>query len=311
MLFQRGINMNFFIRTRGNIRTFIGKHELFCNRLMNGLVSLVVLLVIGHFYGYARIITHFWVAPLLALLCAFLPASGAAILIQLYLLLQLMSLSFGVSMTVLVMLVISYALCAAYQAQNVSNFVNIAAFQRLHIPYIIPMQSALLGTAQEVIPVACGSVISFYLKEVYDNAALLKDKQATLLPTELLRDDVISNPLFYIYVTAMTGLFVIVYVIRCMNITHAWLVAVTSGVAAEFILMLGGYLFMGARSRIPELILANIVTFIVGVMSNYLVLDLDYSRIERVQFEDDDYYYYVTAVPKIRIEEEEKTVKRL
>jgi hypothetical protein len=27
-------------------------------------------------------------------------------------------------------------------------------------------------------------------------------------------------------------------------------------------------------------------------------MNLDYARTERVQFEDDDYYYYVKAVPK-------------
>ena len=50
---------------------------------------------------------------------------------------------------------------------------------------------------------------------------------------------------------------------------------------------------------------------LVGVILNYFVLDLDYSRIEKVQFEDDDYYYYVTAVPKIRIVEEDKEIKKI
>ena len=30
----------------------------------------------------------------------------------------------------------------------------------------------------------------------------------------------------------------------------------------------------------------------------FLFMNLDYARTERVQFEDDDYYYYVKAVPK-------------
>ena len=28
---------------------------------------------------------------------------------------------------------------------------------------------------------------------------------------------------------------------------------------------------------------------------------MDYTRTEKVQFEDDDYYYYVKAVPKIKV----------
>jgi len=31
---------------------------------------------------------------------------------------------------------------------------------------------------------------------------------------------------------------------------------------------------------------------------SFFARNLDYNRIERVQFEDDEYYYYVKAVPK-------------
>lgn len=31
----------------------------------------------------------------------------------------------------------------------------------------------------------------------------------------------------------------------------------------------------------------------------FLCFNLDYSRTEKVQFEDDEYYYYVKAVPKV------------
>ena len=30
----------------------------------------------------------------------------------------------------------------------------------------------------------------------------------------------------------------------------------------------------------------------------FIFMNLDYARTENVQFEDDEYYYYVTAVPK-------------
>ena len=40
-------------------------------------------------------------------------------------------------------------------------------------------------------------------------------------------------------------------------------------------------------------------------------MNLDYARTENVQFEDDEYYYYVKAVPKKMIAKEEKVVKHL
>ena len=40
-----------------------------------------------------------------------------------------------------------------------------------------------------------------------------------------------------------------------------------------------------------------------------MFFNVDYSRTERLQFEDDEYYYYVKAVPKSVITGSEKKVK--
>ena len=42
-----------------------------------------------------------------------------------------------------------------------------------------------------------------------------------------------------------------------------------------------------------------------------MIRSLDYSRVERVQFEDDEYYYYVKAVPKASVTQEDKKVKQI
>ena len=47
----------------------------------------------------------------------------------------------------------------------------------------------------------------------------------------------------------------------------------------------------------------------IAFVIQFLFMDLDYDRTERVQFEDDDYYYYVKAVPKKMVAVREVTVK--
>ncbi|MBR5953173.1 MAG: hypothetical protein IKZ85_07855 [Pseudobutyrivibrio sp.] len=110
---------------------------------------------------------------------------------------------------------------------------------------------------------------------------------------------------------AMAAMFLVVYFLRQSSINMSWIIANVTGVAVEFVIMLAGYLLTSQKGEIPGLILGNILVLIVGVILNYFVLDLDYSRIEKVQFEDDDYYYYVTAVPKIRIVEEDKEIIKI
>ena len=41
------------------------------------------------------------------------------------------------------------------------------------------------------------------------------------------------------------------------------------------------------------------------------VFSVAYTRTEYLQFEDDEYYYYIKAVPKVSVTAEEKTIKRI
>ena len=43
----------------------------------------------------------------------------------------------------------------------------------------------------------------------------------------------------------------------------------------------------------------------------FLFFSVDYSRTEHLQFEDDEYYYYVKAVPKLTVAAPDKVVKHI
>ena len=49
---------------------------------------------------------------------------------------------------------------------------------------------------------------------------------------------------------------------------------------------------------------------LVGYLCNILFFAVDFRRTEYVQYEDDEYYYYVKAVPKSLVTEKDKQIKR-
>ena len=59
-----------------------------------------------------------------------------------------------------------------------------------------------------------------------------------------------------------------------------------------------------------EMYLVLGIFIITTLIVQFLFFNLDYSRTERLQFEDDDYYYYVKAVPKSLVTEKDKQIKR-
>ncbi|MFQ9522030.1 MAG: hypothetical protein ACLRZR_11730, partial [Turicibacter sp.] len=58
-------------------------------------------------------------------------------------------------------------------------------------------------------------------------------------------------------------------------------------------------------------IISTLLSMIVGVVLYFFVFAVDYSRVEYTQFEDDEYYYYVKAVPKISVTKPDVKVKRI
>jgi hypothetical protein len=181
----------------------------------------------------------------------------------------------------------------------------------LHIPFAIPVEAGLFRDFGEIATVICGSVLSFYLKTVKDNASSFLDATSDMTVSQLLQSQLLGNTMFYVYLMSMVVCFMLVYYIRNLNIKNAWFLATTTGIVAEFIIMLSAHLFLGKRSDIPQLIVGNVIVLLASYVAIFFLQGLDYTRTERVQYEDDEYYYYVTAVPKARIGEQEKEIKKI
>lgn len=303
--------MNAFIRFRDNIRRYILTREMFFLKIWNALVAFVGLLCISANFGYNEKISKIWVSILIALVCAFFPIQGVSIVLTVVLLIDLLELGAQTALVALGFVLVVYLICAYFRSKNTYNIVMVPVCYAFHAPYVMSLGSGLLSNINEICAVLCGSVTAYYLHIVKDNAAAIVDETSDVSIISLINEQMLQNRMFYFFLVAMAAMFLIVYMLRQSSINMSWIVANLAGAGVEFIIMLAGYLLTSQKSEIPGLILGNIFVIIVGIILNYFILDLDYSRIEKVQFEDDDYYYYVTAVPKIRIVEEEKEVKKI
>ena len=59
------------------------------------------------------------------------------------------------------------------------------------------------------------------------------------------------------------------------------------------------------------ILVSAVLGIAVGLVLEFFFFSVDYSRSENIQFEDDEYYYYVKAVPKVGVAAPEKEVKRI
>ena len=77
-----------------------------------------------------------------------------------------------------------------------------------------------------------------------------------------------------------------------------------------FVVLLVSSAVLDAEVGIGGAILSLFISTLIVLVLQFFIFNVDYSRAEYVQFEDDDYYYYVKAVPKITVDTAPQRTRR-
>lgn len=303
--------MNTLLEIRDRIGNFVSEYESWCIRGLNFLMLLFAMLFLNANLGYASVIDKWWVAIVVALVGAFFPTGGGVFILVAITEIHLFALSMEIAIAGLIFFMAAYLLCAYFKSKDTYNIAVVPTLYCMHMPFMGSMMSGLLRGANDLAAVIGGSFVSYFLYVVKNNAAAVLDETSKVTAISLVTNQIFKSKMFYFYMVAMILMFVLVYFIRQADIKYPWLFGIGAGVTVEFLIMLIGLIVCGEASKILWLIIGNIIIVVVGFIMNLFLFNLDYSRIEKLQFQDDDYYYYVTAVPKIRIASADKKIKRI
>lgn len=303
--------MTVFMKFRDDIRKFFSKHAALMERLIRGFVWFFSAMIVDSFLGFTGVPSSPLIAAGLAVFLAFIPYSAGSLIFLAFILMQLFSLSTSTGITGLIVFALGYIICGIYRSKHPEFLVLSPAAYRLNIPFAFPLFAALFGRGRDAAAVICGCITTWYLKAVTENIALITDKENSISPLQLLSQTMITNPMFYCFLGAAAAMFLVTYLIRNQEIAFGWQIGAVAGTVTEFAIMLAGDLFCDRRGDIPSLILSNVIILPVALFLCYMLRDFDFHRTERLRFEDDEYYYYVTAVPKIRLVSEKNEVKMI
>ena len=124
-------------------------------------------------------------------------------------------------------------------------------------------------------------------------------------------DGLLKNREMVVTIAAFAITVVIVYLLRRMSIDYAWTIAMTAGAVVNIMVLLVGDLIFDINQPLIGVILGTVISFLITLVLQFFVFYVDYSRTEKVQFEDDEYYYYVKAVPKVTVAKPDKKVKQI
>lgn len=305
--------MTTLLELREKIKIFMGKYDIYIIPLMKFLLAMIAFAMINGNVGFMERAKNPSISLILALMCSFLPVNliavfgGILILAHAYAL----SLEFFALAFVIILLMVLLFFRTSPQYGYLLVLTPIAFV--LKVPYVVPLAMGLVGTPAAAIPVACGTVIFYLLHYMKMNTTMLSGTETESMKQKItyLIDNVVRNREMILMAVAFALTLLIVYVVRHMSIDYAWSIAIGVGAVAELVVLLIGSMIFSVSLKLLGVFAGCVVSAGLAILLQLTVFSMDYSRTEYVQFEDDEYYYYVKAVPKLTIAVPEKRVKKI
>ena len=305
--------MTALLELRENLKKSYSRNEAFILPVIKFLLSFIVLSIINGKMGYMTKLDNMAIVLIVSLLCSFLPTGFMAFFAMMFAVLHMYALSIETAAVGLVVFLLLYLLFLRFTAKEALVVVLTPVLCMLKLPYVMPVAMGLIGTPASCVSVGCGVVVYYLLQTVITNAPTINSMGAeeATAKLRLLIDGMLGNKAMLVTIAAFAITVIVVYLIRRMSVDHSWTIAMVAGVMIEVMILLVGDLMYDTNLSIVSALLGAVVTLIACKIIEFFRFCLDYSRTEKVQFEDDEYYYYVKAVPKMTVAAPTNTVKKI
>ena len=301
---------------RARVCELYQKLQLLIDPIFKFLLSLLVIRTLNTVIGYDARLASGVVTMGLALVCAFVPSSILALICMLLTVAHVFYVNMILAVFVALILLVLYCFFLRFTPKYGYVIVAVPVLFLFRVPYLVPLLLGLVATPVTILPLACG-IFFYYMISVIQNAAALQispdglDTENIMLLVNNVVDNLLSNKEMIFTIAIYAAVLTLVYVVRKLEFDYSFEIAVLVGVVASVF----GHVLMNSRYELPlgmsATILYHILAGILVIIIYFFIRVLDYTAVEHVQFEDDDYYYYVRAVPKIKVGLPQLNVRRM
>jgi hypothetical protein len=295
------------------VKKFYIKYETYLTYGWKFLLALVSILLINSKLGYMDALTNTAIVMMASLLCAILPPNFIVFMSAAFIVGHLYKLAIGCALIAAVVFLLMFLLYFRFSPKDTLAVLLTPLFYFMGLPYVMPIAMGLMGTPTSVVSVSFGVVVSYMLTYFSSNATSFGIEGVEQAANEFsnIIGDMLGNKSMLVMIGAFAVTIVLVYIIRRTALDHSWKIAIAAGAVVLIVAILIGDMMLDAQMSIGKVILGVIISALLMLVLEFFAFNLDYSRTEKVQFEDDEYYYYVKAVPKVTVATPERKVKKI
>ena len=313
--------MEQLIHIRQNIIGFYKKFEVIINYLLKFLVGLFVfsrINTLGMFSEDFNILfggaTEIAYVALLSLLFTISPPSVALFLVALAVAIQL-SAAFEVAVFVFLIMILLIVFYARLSPRRSMLILAIIFGFYFHIPYAVVLFAGLFFGISSIIPIVIGTAIWYFLPFFTNLAANMAQATEIMTDIDLFDLPTVFMEVFaqiYAQLTTDFNWIVIGFVFAMMILAVHLISLISLNYSKDIAIAVGAVIGIVSMAMVVYVIEIDmsLMGIIFGAFGSALLVWLakffdnvvDYKRVERVTFDDDEYIYHVKIVPKVTAE---------
>ena len=289
---------------RDSIKSVFKKYNAAIIPVLRFIAAFVTFALINGDLGYNEKLTGISVLVLLSAISAFFPMGVTVFLSGILMIFHIYSASMFLSLIFIVIIARLYFLLMRLAPGYSSLIIAIPVLTFFHMEALVPIAVGLVGSPIAIFAMIPGIVVSVLfniIKEAVKMSAGSMQIEDNLQIYVFVIKSLLENKLMLLMIAAAIAVFLATYICRRLAVSHSYILGIIAGIIVNLIVMIVGGLVFEVNVSVLWIFLGSIISGALAFAVQFFKYLLDYSSVEHLQFDDDDYFYYVTAVPKLSV----------
>lgn len=305
--------MTTLITIRDSIKDFVAKYDKFVIPAVKFILTVLVMVSYTSIMGYSTQMSNPVLIFIISLICAFLPVQWIVLLMGVTGFIHMYAVSLEIGLLYAGIFLLMYLLYLRFAPKYGWIIVIMPLLYMLKLHYMMPIVISIFIGPVGIVPMICGIIFYYFTVNVGELVDLLAtaSEEDSIQGFSYVLNGMLQDKAMLLTILVFILVIAVTYIIYRQSFEYSWMIAIGAGAILGIILFLAGGIVLEVDINILVIFLGTLGGALLAVVAQFFKGVLDYSRTENVQFEDDEYYYYVKAVPKVRVPEQNVKVKKI
>ena len=305
--------MTILLTIKEKLAKIYARAGVYINHILTFFLAFLSFFIIGQRIGTNATLTSPMICLAMALVCAFLPINATVLMGTLLIIIHLVGMSVELAAIAAIVFIVVYLLYFRFAPKTGFLLILTPILYFLHIPYVVPVIAGLTVGIAGIVPMIAGTFIYYLISfsANYSNAITSLDAEAILQNITFIINNILNNQEMIVIIASFSVSTLAVFLLRKLSVKYNWIIAIGVGCVLDAVIQMIAFSVLSISYSGLWMVLGHIVAFAIGMLLHLFLFSVDYSATEYVQFEDNDYFYYVKAVPKISVQGKQVKVKKI